>query len=94
MKTKIKDLLPIGSVVRLKKGTKCLVIMGVKQKELTTGETYDYIALPYPEGFINRDTIFYVEHDKIEEVVFKGYSNEERDEFIEALEEYYKENPE
>ena len=43
MKTKIKDLLPVGSVVRLQNGTKYLVITGVKQRDLGTGETYDYI---------------------------------------------------
>ncbi len=94
MKTKIKDLLPVGSVVRLKKGTKNLVIMGVKQKDIITGNTYDYIAVPYPEGYISKDTVFFAMHDKIEEVIFKGYSNNEREEFIDKLEDYYNNNPE
>jgi len=94
MKTQIKDLLPVGSVIRLKKGTKNLVIIGIKQTDLITGETYDYVTIPYPEGYISKEAVFYVQHDKIDEVVFKGYSNKEREEFIEAVENYYKEHPE
>ena len=92
MKTKIKDLLPVGSVIRLKKGKKCLVVIGIKQTDISTGETHDYLTLPYPEGYISKDAMFYVEHDKIDEVIFKGYSNEERDQFLENVEDFYKEN--
>ena len=90
--TKIKDLLPVGSVIRLKKGTKCLIIIGVKPRELSNNETYDYLTVPYPEGYITKETVFYAMHDKIDEVIFKGYSNEEREDFISKLENFYKKN--
>ncbi len=90
--TKIKELLPVGSVIRLKKGTKNLIIIGIKPRELTTGETYDYLTVPYPEGYINKETVFYAMHNKIDEVIFKGYSNKEREDFISKLEDYYKNN--
>ena len=92
METKIKDLLPVGSVIRLVKGKKCLVVIGIKQTDISTGETHDYLTVPYPEGYISKDAMFYVEHDKIDEVIFKGYSNSEREEFLKKVEDYYKNN--
>ena len=38
----MKDLLPIGSVVTLKEGTKKLMIMGRLQQNMKTKKLYDY----------------------------------------------------
>lgn len=38
----MKDLLPIGSVVVLKKGTKKLMIIGRLQQNVKTRKLYDY----------------------------------------------------
>lgn len=38
----MKDLLPIGSVVTLKKGTKKLMIIGRFQQNVKTKKIYDY----------------------------------------------------
>lgn len=92
MKTKIKELLPVGSVIRLEKGKKNLVIIGIKQTDISTGETHDYLTVPYPEGYISKDVMFYVEHDKIEEIIFQGYTNNEREQFLKSLEDYYQES--
>ena len=48
----MKDLLPIGSVVLLKEATKKLVIIGVLQVNPNENKIYDYLAVPYPEGYI------------------------------------------
>lgn len=85
----IRKLLPIGSVVILKNAKKKVMIMGVKQRDLNTGHVFDYTALLYPEGFINKNSVFYVMHDAIETVFFRGYEDEEREQFVKMLEEHY-----
>lgn len=85
----IKKLLPIGSVVLLEEGKKRLMIYGVKQIEQETQEEYDYIGVVYPEGNMGQGTQFLFNHDQISEVYFKGYDDEERQEFVKRLTDYY-----
>ena len=85
----IKDLLPIGSVVLLEGGKKRVMIYGVRQIELETQEEYDYIGVVYPEGNMGQGSQFVFNHDKIQEVFFKGYEDEERQDFIQRLSDYY-----
>jgi hypothetical protein len=80
-------LLPNGSVIRLKEGTKKLVIYGRKQMLMTEPpRQFDYIGCPYPEGYINPDYTYVFNHGDIEEVIFKGYSDEEEEAFAAELE--------
>lgn len=86
----IKDLLPIGSVVLLKGGTKKLMIIGIKPiKETEPNTIYDYIGVLYPEGFISNEYTFLFNHEDINDVVFRGYNNPERESFINFLQEAY-----
>lgn len=85
----IKELLPIGSVVLLEGGKKRVMIYGIKQIEQETQEEYDYIGVVYPEGNMGKGTQFLFNHDKIQEVFHKGYEDEERQEFIQRLSDYY-----
>ena len=81
-------LLPVGSVVLLKNAQKKSVIMGimpVKHKEDGSDQTYDYMGVPYPEGFIGSEAGLLFDHDSIEEVCLVGYDSEERKIFMEAL---------
>lgn len=90
---KISELLPIGSVVLLKDGTKKTMIFGVKQTsddELSVD--YDYIGVMYPEGFLGGNYQFLFNHEDIREVFFRGYEDDERKDFIKRLSEYYAEN--
>lgn len=84
----IKELLPIGSVVLLEGGEKKLMIFGVKQ---TAGEEeYDYISVIYPEGNLGNDEgQFFFQHKDIKEVIFRGYEDDEREDFIERLADFY-----
>ena len=85
----VKDLLPIGSVIWLKDAEHALMIFGIKQSNLETEEEYDYIGVLYPEGNMGTDSQFLFQHKDIEKVLFRGYETEERDAFIQKLEEFY-----
>ena len=84
-------LLPIGSVVLLQGGTKKLMIIGLKPvAQEKPDDIYDYIGVLYPEGFLSNEYNFLFNHDDICDVVFVGYDNIERKNFIQALSENYK----
>lgn len=86
----LEKLLPIGSVVLLKEGTKKLMIIGIKPVTAEKpDEIYDYIGVLYPEGFLSNEYNFLFNHDDINDVVFTGYNNPEREDFIKAMAEAY-----
>lgn len=87
----IRDYLPIGTVVLLKKGNKRLMIFGIIQQDLKNKEIeYDYIGVPYPEGNMGIEYQYLFNHKDIEQVFFRGYEDIERQEFCYNLSEYYK----
>jgi hypothetical protein len=79
-------LLPIGSVVLLKNGTKKLMIYGRKQKLAAENTVYDYVGCLYPEGYINPDYSYVFNHEDIAVVIFTGYQDEEEKGYLEKLE--------
>lgn len=85
----IKELLPIGSVVLLENALKKVMIIGIKPVNKETEVEYDYIAVMYPEGYMGNQGSFLFNHSDITDVVFHGYSNPERERFIEAVAEVY-----
>lgn len=88
-----KELLPIGSVVLLKGGIKKIMVTGIKpvsKDDDGTEQEYDYIGVIYPEGYLNDEFNFLFNHYDVNDVVFRGYENPERVEFIEYMEEVYK----
>lgn len=87
--TDIRELLPIGSVVVLKNGVKRLMIFGVCQTNNEDKKDYDYIGVIYPEGNIGQDGQFLFNHEDIEQIFYRGYEDEERDGFVERLEQFY-----
>ncbi len=89
MENNVKELLPIGSVVLLKGGTKKAMIYGIKQVDKATETEFDYIGVVYPEGNLGDGSQFFFNHDGIDQVFFTGYENEERTEFIDKLAQYY-----
>lgn len=80
----MKDLLPIGSVVILKEATKSLMIVGIMQRD-NNGNTYDYIAVIFPEGYINAETFFLFNHEDIDKVNFVGCINAESQTYIQLI---------
>lgn len=86
---KVRDLLPIGSIVLLKNGEKRLMITGIMQGEIVglfrKIKTYDYIGVIYPEGYIDDTMRYLFNHDDIVNVLFRGFEDEERIKFISDL---------
>lgn len=73
----MNTILPIGSVVMLKKGTKPVMIFGYLQKSnLHPGEIADYVGVPYPEGNLHVKAQFGFQMTDIKEVLFEGYRDE------------------
>lgn len=56
---------------------------------LDTKEEYDYIGVLYPEGNMGTESQFLFYHKDIERVVFRGYEDKSRTEFIQKLGEFY-----
>ena len=87
---KIKDLLPIGSVVRLHDGEKRLMIIGIMQSDASgNGKEYDYLGILYPEGHIGDQFQYLFNQEDIEEVIFRGFEDDERVEFLNKLTNLY-----
>ncbi len=84
------DLLPIGSVVRLKDATNSLMIIGILVKK-ADGKMYDYIACPYPLGYIGENGMFLFNGSDIETTEYIGLDDSERQDFIKRLEKDFRE---
>lgn len=83
---KEEKYLPLGSVVLLNGGTKKVMITGYCMKTVERPDKiYDYNGCPFPEGTIQSDLTCVFDHDQIKQIYFKGYVNEETEEFYERL---------
>jgi hypothetical protein len=71
------NLIPLGSVVKLKGAAKPVVIHGYEQQKYDSKEIYDYISVPFPEGHIRPDYSIFFNREDIEEVLHVGYSTPE-----------------
>lgn len=86
---RIKELLPIGSIIKIKGVEKRFMITGVRQTNVEDNKEYDYMAIMYPEGHISDDGQILLDHEMIEDVVFLGYEDDEREVFLNNLQRYY-----
>ena len=86
-KTKIDELLPIGSVVNVLDYEHRVMIIGIKQISLEDNHEYDYAAVPYPEGQIGIESQVLFNNEDISNVSFVGYQDSERFAFIEQIKE-------
>ena len=63
------------------------MITGIKVAKVDEQDkVFDYIGVLYPEGFMGEQGNFMFNHSEINDVIYKGYTNPERDEFINFLE--------
>ncbi len=82
--------LPIGTVVSLEEATKKLMIIGQSVQLEGNEQVFDYIGVPYPEGYIDSETMFLFMHKDIKEAHYIGYVNAEAQIFRTAYNEALK----
>lgn len=77
--------LPLGTIVYLEDGTKKVMIVGrgvvTADEEENKDVFFDYIGCGYPEGIDPDDAIFF-NGENIDEIIFRGYADEEDDRFM------------
>lgn len=86
----MKKILPIGSIVNLKKGEGTLLMIvsraSLYKKDETIGY-YDYASVVYPEG-LNKDNEFmFFNREDIDQVIFKGFIDSDEQEIEENYDE-------
>ena len=79
------NLLPIGTVVLLKGGSKKLMITGYSSKDPDSGKVYDYNSCIFPEG-IMEEVYSLFNHNQIEEIFYEGLKNDESTEYVNKVE--------
>lgn len=79
----MRKYLPIGSIVTLKDETKKLMIIG--RSQVCEGVQYDYSACLFPEGYLNKDSLYIFNNDDIDILYYVGMQNEEEFKFQRAL---------
>ena len=62
---KWNGLLPLGSIVLLNGSDKRMQIVGQVQADAVTHKVYDYAAVPFPEGYIDENTLAMFQHEDI-----------------------------
>ncbi len=83
---KNRDLLPLGSIVYLKDGTKKVMIIarGLIAKNGDGVVYFDYGGVPYPEG-LQDDKMAYFQHDAIVKVLFEGFTDADDEVTVEKI---------
>ena len=89
------SILSIGTIVYLKEGSQKLMILnrGVTIEQNGESVLFDYSAAFYPMG-LNPEQLFYFNREDVDRIVFKGYSDEEEDRFVELYLQWLEENKE
>lgn len=81
------NLLPLGTIVKLKDHEVLdFMIIGYYPVKEDTRQLFEYSSLLYPQGFLNQGQIFMFNSEDIEGVAFKGYSDEESEEYRDGIE--------
>ena len=74
--------LPLGTIVKLKNGKKCLMITGFCLYDNDHGHVlYDYCGCMYPEGMLSNKENNLFNHSDIEKVINLGYSTDKDNNF-------------
>ncbi|EGO8095112.1 DUF4176 domain-containing protein [Enterococcus faecium] len=86
-----ETILPIGSIVYLKEGTKKLMILNrAPIIEEEGGQLlFDYSGAIYPVG-LNPEEVLYFNKEDIDKVVFEGFNDEEEARFAQLYTEWVK----
>ena len=82
-----EGLLPIGSIVKLENFDRLVMIMGVWA--IIDGEeenVIDYSGVIYPEGYINKELTLAFDRDKITDVLYIGYMDDQQKYLMDRVE--------
>lgn len=76
-------LLPVGSIVYLAEGNQKMIVLnrGAIVEQDSEQVFFDYCLGIYPEG-LNPEEVFYCQSEDIDEVLFKGYVDDEELRFV------------
>lgn len=86
--SEVKEYLPIGSVVLLKDAQKKVMITGYTPIDMETkNKIYEYLGCIFPEGIIKSDENILFDTKDIDKIFFKGFVNEEQENFITEVKE-------
>lgn len=85
---KTTNLLPVGSVVTIKDAEKKFLIIGLLPQ--TSDGVKDYIAVFYPEGYLDSEHFYMFDHSDIIDVKYLGYVDSEYQVFHARLTEILK----
>lgn len=77
----LKEYLPLGSIVKLKKNDKEVMLVIEQRMVQPKGMDFyiDYRGIPYPTGAFNESMYVYFDTAEITEVVFAGYTDLENE---------------
>lgn len=84
--------LPIGTICKIANNTKEVMIIGYLPKPNGTNDVFDYAAVTFPEGLINTDLIFGLNHNQITGISFEGYTTDESINFRDLINNFVIEN--
>lgn len=79
-----KGLLPIGTVLVLKGGTKKVMVTGYYSKAKDDDKIYDYNGCIFPEGLMENLYCLF-NSNQIEEVFYRGLENDESEEYVRKI---------
>ncbi len=81
-------LLPIGTVVSIKGGTKKVMITGYYSQNVGDSKIYTYNGCIFPEGFME-NTFLLFDQPEIDEIIYKGLENDDYDKYVEKVDGNY-----
>ena len=87
----IKNILPIGTVVKLENLDVNIIISGYGSvSDAHPNYTWDYSGFMFPIGYIGEDSVISFDAEQVEKIISYGYQDEEQllyvKELTEALE--------
>ncbi len=77
------QLLPIGSVVKLKENALLIMVIGYLSLAADTDDKiYEYSGVVFPEGLIDKNRIALFDHNQIEAIASYGYMDAEQQRYV------------
>ena len=80
-----EELLPVGSIVKIRFSKLKYMIIGYYTSDVNTKEKYDYVAVDYPIGLITMNDVAGFPMKNVKEVIHKGLETEDSKKFLTDL---------